>query len=122
MGEVCLPCRSLCRERLIFVPRFNSLGSLEVGQGKSLMNAPRTCTCICNLQSFCRLPYEYFYGVILTPKLTIRIIIYSLPVIIEKDNNYNAISMVSYEYFFFSVTHPNTLLQDGSFPFTSVVG
>ena len=42
MGEVCLPCRSLCRERLIFVPRFNSLGSLEVGQGKSLMNAPRT--------------------------------------------------------------------------------
>ena len=41
MGEVCLPCRSLCRERLIFVPRFNSLGSLEVGQGKSLMNAPR---------------------------------------------------------------------------------
>ena len=42
MGEVCLPCRSLCRERLIFVPRFNSLGSLEVGQGKSLMNAPCT--------------------------------------------------------------------------------
>ena len=51
MGEVCLPCRSLCRERLIFVPRFNSLESLEVGQGKSLMNAPRTHN-LCHLAVF----------------------------------------------------------------------
>ena len=41
-----------------------------------------------------------FYGVILNPKQTIRIIIYSLPIIIEKDYNYNAISTVSDEYFF----------------------
>ena len=38
-----------------------------------------------------------FYGVILTPKQTIRITINSLP--IEKDYNYNAISTVSDEYF-----------------------
>ena len=31
-----------------------------------------------------------FYGVILTPKQTIRIIINSLPIIIQKDYNYNA--------------------------------
>ena len=30
-----------------------------------------TCTCICNLQSLGRSPYEYFYVVILTPKQTI---------------------------------------------------
>ena len=41
-----------------------------------------------------------FYSVILTPKQTIRIIINSLPIIIEKDINYNAISTVSNEYFF----------------------
>ena len=58
-----------------------------------------TCTCICNLQSLCRSPYEYFYSVILTPKQSIRIIIYSLPIIMEKDYNYNAISTVSDEYF-----------------------
>ena len=40
-----------------------------------------------------------FYGVILTPKQTIGIIINSLPIIIEKDYNYNAISTVSDEYF-----------------------
>ena len=40
-----------------------------------------------------------FYGVILTPKQTIRIIINSLPVITEKDYNYNAISTVSDKYF-----------------------
>ena len=55
---------------------------------------------ICSLQSLCSSPYEYFYGVILTPKQTIRIIINSLPIIIEKDYNYNAISTVSDEYFF----------------------
>ena len=43
--------------------------------------------------------YEYFQGVILIPKQTIRIIINSLPIIIEKDYNYNAISTVSDEYF-----------------------
>ena len=59
-----------------------------------------TCTCIWNLQSLCRSPYEYFYGVILTPKQTIRIIINSSPIIIEKDYNYNAISTVWDEYFF----------------------
>ena len=53
-----------------------------------------TCTCICNLQSLCRSLYEYFYSVILTPKKN-RIIIYSLSIIIEKDYNYNAISIVS---------------------------
>ena len=41
-----------------------------------------------------------FYGVILTPKQTIRIIMNSLPIIIEKDYNYNAMSTVSDEYFF----------------------
>ena len=51
-------------------------------------------------QSLCRSPYEYFYGVILTPKRTKRIIIYSLPIIIDKDYNYSAISTVSDEYFF----------------------
>ena len=40
------------------------------------------------------------YGVILTSKQTIQIIIHSLPIIIEKDYNYNALSMVSDEYFF----------------------
>ena len=45
-------------------------------------------------------PYEYFYSIILIPKQTIRIIINSLPIIIEKDYNYNAISTVSEEYFF----------------------
>ena len=59
-----------------------------------------TCTCICNLQSLCRSPDEYFYNVILTPKQTIGIKIYSLPIIIEKDFNHNAISTVSDEYFF----------------------
>ena len=43
---------------------------------------------------------DIFYGVILTPKQTIRKIINSLPIIIEKDYNYNAISTVSDEYFF----------------------
>ena len=47
-----------------------------------------------------------FYGVILIPQQTIRIIINSLPVIIEKDYNYNAVSTVSDEYFFFSLTQP----------------
>ena len=39
---------------------------------------------------------DIFYGVILTPKQTIRIIINrsSLPIIIEKDYNYNAIPTV----------------------------
>ena len=41
-----------------------------------------------------------FYGVILTPKQTIRIIINSLPIIMEKDYNYNAITTVSDKYFF----------------------
>ena len=41
-----------------------------------------------------------FYGVILTPKQIIRIIIYSLPIIIEKDYNYNTTSTVSDEHFF----------------------
>ena len=41
-----------------------------------------------------------FYGVIHTPKQSIRIIIDSLPILIEKDYNYNAISTVSDEYFF----------------------
>ena len=41
-----------------------------------------------------------FYGVILTSKQTIRIIISSLPIIIKKDYNYNAISTLSDEYFF----------------------
>ena len=58
------------------------------------------CTYICKLQPVCRSPYEYFYGVILTPKQTIQIIIYSLPVFIEKDYNYNAIATVSDGYFF----------------------
>ena len=44
MDEVYHPCRSLCRERLIIVPRLNSLRPLEVGQGKSLMNVPRRPT------------------------------------------------------------------------------
>ena len=59
-----------------------------------------TCICICTLQPLCRSPNEYFLGVILTPKQTIRLIINSLPVIIEKDYNYNAISTVSDEYLF----------------------
>ena len=41
-----------------------------------------------------------FYGVILIQKQTIRIIIYSLPIIIQKDYNCNAISTVSDEHFF----------------------
>ena len=41
-----------------------------------------------------------FYGIILTQKQTIRIIIYNLPIIIEKDYNYNAISTVLDKYFF----------------------
>ena len=41
-----------------------------------------------------------FYGVILTPKQTIQIIINSMPIIIEKDYNYNAVSTASDEYFF----------------------
>ena len=45
-------------------------------------------------------PYEHFHGVILIPKQTIQIIINSLPIIIEKDYNYKAISRVSDEYFF----------------------
>ena len=44
-----------------------------------------------------------FYGVMFTAKQTIRIIINSLPIIIEKDYNYNAISTVSDAYFF---SHP----------------
>ena len=59
-----------------------------------------TCTCICNLQSLCRSPYEYFYGVILTPKQTIRTTSHSLPIIIETDYNCNAILTVSDECFF----------------------
>ena len=55
-----------------------------------------TCTCICNLQCLCRSSYEYFYGVILTPKQTIRIKMYSLPIIIEKDYNYNSLTTVSH--------------------------
>ena len=43
---------------------------------------------------------DIFYGVILTPKQTLRIVIYSLPIIIEKDYNYDAISTISDEYFF----------------------
>ena len=62
-----------------------------------------TCTCICNLQFLCNSPYEYFYGVIVTQKQTIRIITNSLP-IIEKDYNYTAISTVSDEYFFLSLS------------------
>ena len=68
------------------------------------MSEDQLCTCICNLQSLCRSPDEYFYGVILTPKQTIRIIINSLPIIIEKDYNYNAIPTVSDECFFLSVS------------------
>ena len=41
-----------------------------------------------------------FYSVILTQIQTIRIIINSLPIIIEKDYNYNAISTVLDKYFF----------------------
>ena len=42
----------------------------------------------------------FFYGIILTLKQTIRIVSNSLPIIIEKDYNYNAILTVSGEYFF----------------------
>ena len=40
-----------------------------------------------------------FYGVILKPKQTIRTVINSLPIIIEKAYNYNGISTVWDEYF-----------------------
>ena len=45
-----------------------------------------------------------FYGIMLIPNQTIQIIINSLPIIIEKDYNYNAISTVSDKYF--SLTQP----------------
>ena len=59
-----------------------------------------TCTHVSVIYNPCidRLT-NIFYGVILTPKQTIRIINYSLPIIIEKDYNYSAISTVSDEYF-----------------------
>ena len=73
------------------------------------------CTCTYNLQSLYRSPYEYFYGVILTPKQTIRIIINSLPIIIEKDYKCDAISGEHFfAHFFEGKAHSVLVIESDS--------